>query len=119
MVMDSRFWKMIRKYWKIGVFEIYRGITKRSFVKALRVLVPDIGEDDLEEGPSGVRAQCINEDGALVDDFKIIEGWQAIHVLNVPSPAATASLAISDYIINLAERVFVLNLQEVSRGTNN
>ena len=108
MFLDGRFWKMAYKYWKTGIFECYRAMSKSAFTKALKVLVPEIQEEDLVEGPSGVRAQCIDEHGALVNDFKIVPGPKAIHVLNVPSPAATASLAIGDYIVRLAASSFAL-----------
>ena len=70
--------------------------------------MPEIREEDLVAGPTGVRAQCVGPDGALVNDFHIEEGLRSIHVLNVPSPAATASLAIADYIADLAGERFGL-----------
>ena len=107
MLGDVAFWKMIFRYWKTGIFEFYRAMSKKGFAHELQKLVPEIKEEDLVEGPSGVRAQCVDENGFLVNDFKIVEGPNSLHVLNVPSPAATSSLAIADYIISLAQKVFV------------
>jgi L-2-hydroxyglutarate oxidase LhgO len=100
------FWAMAAKYWRTGSYEFYRSLSKRAFVHALQGLVPDVREDDLAPGGSGVRAQAVSPDGALVDDFKIIETANAIHVLNAPSPAATASLAIGQHIAVLAGKAF-------------
>lgn len=108
LASDFRFWRMARTYWKLGLFEVFRSINKTSFVNALRRFVPEIQDGDLVSGPTGVRAQCIDEHGRLVNDFQIEEGSKSIHVLNVPSPAATASLSIADYIVNLAGRLFGL-----------
>jgi L-2-hydroxyglutarate oxidase len=108
MVSDVRLWCMVRKYWKVGLFEIFNSISKTSFINALRRFVPEIQDRDLVLGPTGVRAQCINEYGTLLNDFHIEEGPKSIHVLNVPSPAATASLSIADYIVKLAARAFAL-----------
>jgi L-2-hydroxyglutarate oxidase LhgO len=108
MLGDAAFWKMIFKYWKTGIFECYRAMSKKTFARELRKLVPEITEEDLVQGPTGVRAQCIDEKGSLVNDFKIVEGPGSLHVLNVPSPAATSSLAIADYIVNLVQKALVL-----------
>jgi L-2-hydroxyglutarate oxidase len=93
------FWRMMRKYWKMGVAEFYRSANKRVFAKALGRFIPEISAADLVPGPSGLRAQCVDANGALVNDFKILEGPRSLHVINVPSPAATACLAIADYIL--------------------
>jgi len=95
------FWKMARKYWPTAISEHYRSFSKRAFVKALQELVPDISKDDIYQCPSGVRAQALDKDGALVDDFVIENIGNMIHVINAPSPAATSSLAIGDYIANI------------------
>lgn len=108
MFTHSIFWKMISKYWKTGIFECYKSLSKKTFVQELKRFVPSIQESDLIDGPSGVRAQCVEESGTLVNDFKIIEHSHSIHVLNVPSPAATASLTIGDYIAKLARVSFSL-----------
>ncbi len=106
---DLKTWKMMGNYWKTGIFECYKALSKKSFVRELQRLVPCIEENDLADGHSGVRAQCVDEHGKLVNDFKIIEGPKSIHVLNVPSPAATASLTIADYIVKLAASSFSLH----------
>jgi L-2-hydroxyglutarate oxidase LhgO len=94
------------KYWRMGFEEFHRSLSKRAFWNGLRRLVPDISEDDLIPGGSGVRAQAVNPDGSLVDDFSIVESPNAIHVLNAPSPGATASLAIGNHIADLAANSF-------------
>ena len=102
------FWSMARRYWKTGAYEVYRSLSKRAFVRALQRLVPDIREGDLVRGGAGVRAQAVTRQGALVDDFRIVGSADAIHVLNAPSPAATASLAIGRHIASLAAEGFGL-----------
>jgi L-2-hydroxyglutarate oxidase len=102
------FWTMARKYWKTGLHEVYRSFSKAAFTKALQRLVPEITEADLEAGGAGVRAQAVEETGKLVDDFRIVETEGAIHVLNAPSPGATASLSISENILAMAEKNFGL-----------
>jgi L-2-hydroxyglutarate oxidase len=94
----SGFWRMAVRHMGMGLGEIHRSFSKRAFVKALQRLMPDLREEDLEEGGSGVRAQAMLPDGRLEDDFRIVTHGRAIHVLNAPSPAATASLAIGDRI---------------------
>ena len=96
------FLKVAKKYWQTGIGEFYRSFSKKAFVKALRKLIPKISGDDLMKGGAGVRAQACDKTGGLIDDFYLIEKENIIHVLNAPSPAATASLAIGDYI---AEKV--------------
>ncbi|MBP1688001.1 MAG: L-2-hydroxyglutarate oxidase, partial [Deltaproteobacteria bacterium] len=90
-------------------YEMYRSLSKRAFLRALQRLVPTLEQADLEPGGAGVRAQAVAADGSLIDDFKITETPHAIHVLNAPSPAATASLAIGRHIATLAARSFGLN----------
>ncbi len=97
------FWKMASKYWKTGLGEFHRSISKKSFVKSLQKLVPSIKEDDLDISPAGVRAQAINQKGDLIDDFVIRKIDNMIHVINAPSPAATSSLAIGSYIVNFLD----------------
>jgi L-2-hydroxyglutarate oxidase len=98
------FWKMAKKYYKMGFEEFKRSFSKKLFVKSLQRLIPSVQENDLEEGGAGVRAQALDKNGNLIDDFRIIQSHNMIHVLNAPSPAATASLSIgnsiSDMIIN-------------------
>lgn len=98
----SGFWRLALKYWKTGMGEMYRSVSKGAFVRALQKLIPEIRADDLVDGGAGVRAQALLPDGALVDDFKIIRDGNAVHVLNAPSPAATASLSIGAQIAEMA-----------------
>ena len=102
------FWSMARKYWRTGAYEVYRSLSKAAFVKALQRLVPELKPEDVKPGGSGVRAQAVRRDGTLVDDFSIVTSPDAIHVLNAPSPAATASLAIGRHIAGLAAETFAL-----------
>jgi (S)-2-hydroxyglutarate dehydrogenase len=102
------FWTMARKYWRTGAYETYRSLSKAAFTKALQRLVPDIRADDIRRGGAGVRAQAVAADGSLVDDFRIVAERDAIHVLNAPSPAATASLAIGRHVADLAVQTFAL-----------
>ena len=106
MFFYSGFWKMTSKYFKMGFGEFYRSYNKKAFVKALQKLVPEIQEDDIEAGGSGVRAQALEPDGKLVDDFRIVEAKRMVHVLNAPSPAATASLSIAKTISVLVIKKF-------------
>jgi len=98
MLAYGGFWQMAFRYWRTGLGEFYRSFSKRAFVRALQRLVPDIRAADVERGGAGVRAQAIDRSGALLDDFRLVETADALHVLNAPSPAATASLAIGEYI---------------------
>ena len=102
------FWAMSRKYWQTGIGEMYRSLSKRAFLKALQRLLPDLTLADLQPGGSGVRAQAIATSGALVDDFIIAITGNALHVLNAPSPGATASLAIGRLIVEKAAQAFAL-----------
>lgn len=95
------FRKVAAKYWKTGMGEFYRSFSKAAFTKALQRLIPDITEDDLMPAEAGVRAQACDRTGGLLDDFKIIEKPNAIHVLNAPSPAATSSLSIGHTIASI------------------
>ncbi len=96
------FQKVAAKYWKTGIGEFYRSFSKTAFTKALQRLIPEVQEDDLIPAESGVRAQACDRSGGLLDDFKIIQRANAIHVLNAPSPAATSSLSIGKTIASLA-----------------
>jgi L-2-hydroxyglutarate oxidase len=95
---DSGFHKLARKWWRVGAYEMVRSLSKAEFVRSLQKLVPSIRSQDVVRGGAGVRAQAIGRDGALIDDFAILHGERALHVLNAPSPAATASLAIGAYV---------------------
>ncbi len=107
MVAYPGLWRMAARYWRMGLYELYRSLSRSAFVRALQRFVPEISPADLEPGGAGVRAQAVEKDGALVDDFRIVETPKAIHVLNAPSPAATASLAIGRHIADLAARTLI------------
>jgi L-2-hydroxyglutarate oxidase LhgO len=92
------FWRLAFRYMGTGLREIHRAFSKRSFVKALQRLIPELRAEDLEWGRCGVRAQALLRDGRLEDDFRIATHGRVVHVLNAPSPAATASLAIGERI---------------------
>lgn len=96
------FWRMARRHWRSGLDEWHRSLSKAAFVHALQRLVPEVKEGDLVPGGSGVRAQAVTPDGALVDDFHFVPSGKVLHVLNVPSPAATASLTIGKAIVDMA-----------------
>ena len=102
------FYRMARTYWKTGLQEQYRSLVKAAFVRSLQALVPDVRSEDLHEPGAGVRAQAVDRNGRLLQDFSIAKTRGAIHVLNAPSPAATSSLAISRYIVDLAQKSFEL-----------
>ncbi|MHB9860684.1 L-2-hydroxyglutarate oxidase [Streptomyces sp. YIM S03343] len=87
-------WRMARRHWRYGAGEIRRSVSRGAFLRAVRVLLPAVEPGDLVRGAAGVRAQAVRRDGGLVDDFLIVEGARAVHVVNAPSPAATASLPI-------------------------
>lgn len=101
------FWRMATKFWRVGAGEFHRSLSKGAFVRALQRLMPSITASDITRGGAGVRAQALGPDGALLDDFHILEGERMIHVLNAPSPAATASMAIGRTIAELARKRFV------------
>jgi (S)-2-hydroxyglutarate dehydrogenase len=94
LVRSPTFRRLVGRYWRIGGAELYRSLSRRSLARDLRRLVPGVRASDLVRAPSGVRAQAIDPGGALVDDFVIHESPGAVHVLNAPSPAATAALEI-------------------------
>jgi L-2-hydroxyglutarate oxidase len=98
------FWRMSAKHWRSGLHEFHRSLSKPEFVRALQRLIPDVREQDLVPGGAGVRAQALRRDGTLVDDFQFVPSGKMLHVLNVPSPAATASLIIGGAIVRTAEQ---------------
>jgi (S)-2-hydroxyglutarate dehydrogenase len=98
------FWRMAAKHWRNGLHEVRRSFSKPAFVRALQRLVPAICAEDLIPGGSGVRAQALKRDGTLVDDFHFVQSEKMLQVLNVPSPAATASLLIGRAIVDMATR---------------
>ena len=95
---------MAKKSWRYGAGEFHRSFSKQQFVAALQRLVPEVQADDLVPDGSGVRAQALRPDGSLVDDFEIVQTERMLHVWNVPSPAATASLPIGEMIAQMAAR---------------
>jgi (S)-2-hydroxyglutarate dehydrogenase len=97
------FWRMAAKHWRSGIDEFRLSYSKKVFVGALRRLLPELREQDLVPGHSGVRAQAVRRDGTLVDDFQFVPSPRTLHVLNVPSPAATASLMIGREVVRFAE----------------
>jgi len=100
------FWKMALKYFNMGFGEFYRSVNKKAFVKALQKLVPDAQLRDIAKGSAGVRAQALEPNGKLVDDFRIAEAKRMVHVLNAPSPAATASISIGNRIAQMVMKKF-------------
>ena len=96
------FWRMAAQHWRSGLDEFHRSLSKAAFVRALQKLLPEVREEDLVRGGSGVRAQALRRDGTLVDDFQFVQSGKILHVLNVPSPAATASLMIGRTIVDTA-----------------
>jgi L-2-hydroxyglutarate oxidase len=97
------------KFIKMGLGEFYRSYNKNAFVRALQRLIPEIKAEDIVPGGAGVRAQALEKSGNLVDDFRLVQDEQMIHVLNAPSPAATASLSIGQKIAKMAEKQFEIN----------
>ena len=99
---------MAGKHWRMGLGEMVRSISKSAFTRALQRLLPEIRKEDLKRGEAGVRAQALEPDGFLVDDFRIKEAKNMVHVLNAPSPAATASINIGKTIARIARKNFEL-----------
>ena len=108
--------KLFFKHWRFGLGEYRRAFSKKLFVNELKKLVPSIESSDLIVGKSGVRATVLGRDGNIVEDFKIIKSKNNIHVLNAPSPAATASLAIGDQIVKFIMDNF--NLKNIENERN-
>jgi L-2-hydroxyglutarate oxidase len=97
------FWRLAQRHWRAGMGELARSFSKRAFTRALQRLMPELREEDLLPAPAGVRAQALTPEGALVDDFWFERGERSVHVLNAPSPAATAALAIGSAIVDELE----------------
>ena len=102
------FFVLAGKYMKMGLGEFYRSYNKKAFVRALQRLLPEITTDDIVPGGAGIRAQALEKNGQLVDDFRIVQDRQMIHVLNAPSPAATASISIGRKIAQMAAQAMGL-----------
>lgn len=109
MAMFGGFWKMSARHWRTGLGEMRRSWSKRAFLAALRRLIPELQAEDIVPAGAGVRAQALRPNGELVDDFHIVSAERMIHVLNAPSPAATASLAIGQSIAERAIQEFGLS----------
>lgn len=108
MLAYPGFWRMAAKHWRFGAAEFYRSFSKAALVRALQKLIPEIADSDLVSDGSGVRAQALGLDGSLVDDFQFVRSENMLHVCNVPSPAATASLPIGRAIVHMAQETFGL-----------
>lgn len=102
------FWRMAAKYWRMGLGEMYRSASKGAFVRALQGLIPALRAEDVHASGAGVRAQALDARGNLLDDFHLVEADRMIHVLNAPSPAATASISIGRTIADMAGKAFDL-----------
>lgn len=102
------FWSLVRRYWRTGAGEYFRSYSRYAFWRALQRLLPDIQVDDLQPAGAGVRAQALGPDGQLVDDFHFARAYRMLHVINAPSPAATAALALGRRIAQEA-----VNLQNM------
>jgi L-2-hydroxyglutarate oxidase len=94
------FWRMARRHWKTGVKEVRGSLSVKAYMTDASRYVPEIGADDVERGPVGIRAQAVDRDGSLVDDFRISDHDGIVSVRNAPSPAATSSLAIAEYVLD-------------------
>jgi L-2-hydroxyglutarate oxidase LhgO len=98
------FWRMARRHWRTGVTEVRGSLSKRAYMRSAQRYVPDIAASDVVRAGSGVRAQAVERDGSLVDDFRITHSGGVTNVRNAPSPAATSSLAIAEYVVDEVER---------------
>ncbi len=100
LVAYAGFRKFARQHWRTGAREMAGALSKRRFVAAARRYLPELGPDDLVPGPSGVRAQAMDADGSLVDDFRIVVRGRVVALRNAPSPGATSSLAIAEHLVD-------------------
>jgi L-2-hydroxyglutarate oxidase LhgO len=94
------FWRLARRHWRTGVTEVRGSLSVRSYMRAAQRYVPEIGAKDVVRGGAGVRAQAVDRDGTLVDDFRISHEDAITSIRNAPSPAATSSLAIAEYVVD-------------------
>lgn len=92
-------WRLAAQHWATGAREVRRSLSRKAFAESLARLVPEVTAEDLKRAPAGVRAQAVRRDGSLVDDFLIQEAAGQVHVINAPSPAATASLEIAAHVV--------------------
>jgi L-2-hydroxyglutarate oxidase LhgO len=93
------FWRLARRHWRTGVAEIRGSLSTRAYMRAAQRYVPEIGADDVVRAGAGIRAQAVERDGSLVDDFRITRADGVTCVRNAPSPAATSSLAIAEHVV--------------------
>lgn len=98
-------WRLGRRFWKTGAAEVVRSLSSKRFLASLRELVPALPEDSLAPAAAGVRAQALRRDGTMVDDFAYLRADRQIHVLNAPSPAATAALEIGRTVADEVEQL--------------
>lgn len=110
---------LARRWWRVGAAEIWRDVVKQAFVRDLQRYIPAIRSEQLVFGPSGVRAQAVATDGRLIDDFEVVTTATSVHLVNAPSPAATASLAIAEQLVDRAHDVLVPILRGRGRATHN
>lgn len=101
------FWQFARQHWRTGIREMYGSLSKHRFVEAARAYVPDLQDDDVVPGPSGIRAQALDADGGLVDDFRISFRDRIVVLRNAPSPAATSALAIAEHVVSTIDAAAV------------
>jgi len=106
VVTSPGFHRLARRYWRTGLAEMWRDVDKAAFLRAVQRFVPAIVGGDMRWGPAGIRAQAVDPDGSLVDDFRLAGHDGLLNVLNAPSPAATASLAIAEHLVDEADRTF-------------
>jgi (S)-2-hydroxyglutarate dehydrogenase len=100
------FARMAARYWRTGMMEMWRSVNKQAFLHSLQRLVPEVSLEQLLPAPAGVRAQAVSRDGRIVDDFAFLESHRLIHVLNAPSPGATASLSLGQAVVDkLSQRI--------------
>jgi L-2-hydroxyglutarate oxidase LhgO len=99
VIASKGFRRLARRHWRMGLQELHGSLSRRAFLRQAQTFMPELTVDDVEPAPAGVRAQAIDDDGALVDDFRITARDDVVLVRNAPSPAATSSLAIAEYIV--------------------
>ncbi|MGI8572951.1 MAG: L-2-hydroxyglutarate oxidase [Solirubrobacteraceae bacterium] len=97
-------WRMMRRYWRTGAGELYRSLSRQAFISEIQRYVPAITPDDVVRAPAGIRAQAVDRDGTLVDDFRLSVRNGVVWVRNAPSPGATSALAIAEELVELALR---------------
>ncbi len=105
MATDRGLWRLAGRYWRTGAEELARSRSRRLLLRDVRRLLPEVGAEDLVPSSAGIRAQALDRNGSLLDDFAFATSERGVHVINAPSPAATASLAIADRIVDELERI--------------